>query len=112
MKNILLSHKKEADRLGILEMGFELNGAGKIEGPVEEEILKKLKGKAVVSFKGEEGSIMGQKEIGLIKTKEMSLSGVIGMKHNEAQELKVKSVEPVSTNLTVYSRQTPTKLTT
>lgn len=92
MKNILLSHKKEADRLGILEMGFELNGAGKIEGPVEEEILKKLKGKAVVSFKGEEGSIMGQKEIGLIKTKEMGSSGVIGMKHNEAQASRLRAL--------------------
>lgn len=43
---------------------------------------------------------------------EMGSSSIIGMNHNKAQETKVKRVEPVLTNLTIYCRQTPTKPTT
>lgn len=60
LKNILLWLKKEVDRwMGILEMGFDLNGAGEIQGPVK-EMLYELKGKAVVEVYGcEEGLEIG-----------------------------------------------------
>lgn len=103
----MLSLKKESDRwLGILEMGFDLNGAGDIEGPIE-EILKEVKGKVVAELSGGEGELeMGRNKFGPFTNKEMGSSGLIREKHVEAQVSNVKPVEPVL-SLTMYSHQIP-----
>lgn len=62
LNNILISLKTEAERwLGFLEMGFDVKGAGMLEG-AGDDFLKTLKGKTVVSDEGEDGLGLGRKE--------------------------------------------------
>jgi hypothetical protein len=75
--------------LGLLGMVSVLNSAGEIEGPIKNN-LKDSKGKTVVLSGKKEDSVMGQKEFGFLKNKEMGSKGAIGKEHFKAQRLNEK----------------------
>lgn len=65
LKNYLISLKTEAERwLGILEMGSEDKGEGKLEGPGD-KMLEKRNGKVVVSAEEIEDSVKDLEASGL-----------------------------------------------